>query len=87
MKIYGLSDARTHRIIPFPRSPFLEYQWEGEGRAQLTAAWLIGFRSSLLDTRFVLKNELSFSCVLRDQSNCTNFFSFFFLANVSFDAK
>lgn len=29
MKIYGLSDARTHRIIPFPRSPFLEYQWGG----------------------------------------------------------
>lgn len=42
MKIYGLSDARTRRIILFPRSPFLEYQ----GEAQLTAAWLIGFRSS-----------------------------------------
>lgn len=26
MKIYGLSDARTRRIILFPRSPFLEYQ-------------------------------------------------------------
>lgn len=65
MKIYGLSDARTHRIIPFPRSPFLEYQWGG---ARLRPGSSV---SDLLDTRFVLKSEFSF---IRDEGNRTNFF-------------